>query len=69
MKADLPLTIHELGGTLSAEELVDCLPPAFIRTRLDYYLCGNPSLIADGTQALRRLRIPARQVHTERFGF
>jgi ferredoxin-NADP reductase len=33
----------------------------------DVYLCGPPGMLEDVEQALRELRVPRRQVHTEKF--
>lgn len=68
MRSRLGLQIFELGFTaLTAEVLVDCLPQQFLRTRLDYYLCGRPTMVSEGTQALHELGVRSSRIHTERF--
>jgi ferredoxin-NADP reductase len=49
---------------LTSEHLSRLLPDI---TAHDVYVCGPPSMIADVEDALRQLRVPARQIHTEKF--
>lgn len=55
-------------GRINAPMLERFLPDHPYRTRLDYFVCGPPAMIADTLAALAQLRIPASRVHTEQFG-
>ncbi|WP_037684293.1 hypothetical protein [Streptomyces griseus] len=37
-------------------------------TERDVYVCGPPAMTSAVLSALRRLKVPDRQVHAERFG-
>jgi predicted ferric reductase len=74
----LPLRVVELlndphdgwtGGVgyLTADVLTDHLPAS--RERLDYFLCGSPSMVATVVAALRTLGIAPHHIHTEKFDF
>lgn len=68
LAATLQLERHELGrAALTAELFAALLPPQFVRDRLEYFVCGPPSLVRDAISALGALDVPARQVHTEQF--
>jgi ferredoxin-NADP reductase len=43
------------------------LPGRFVRNRLDYYVCGPPTLVDDTMSALGTLEIPRSRIHTEQF--
>lgn len=68
LRTELALEVHELHrAPLTAELFADLLPPTFLRGRLDYFVCGPPSLVRDTVAALGALDIPAQRVHTEQF--
>lgn len=65
---ELDLQIHELDGApVTPELLAGKLPGRFVRNRLDYYVCGPPTLVGDTMSALGALEIPRSHIHTEQF--
>lgn len=56
----------EIGVSPFAPERLHRLVPDV--TERDVYVCGPPAMTAAVLSALRDLRVPARQVHAERFG-
>jgi predicted ferric reductase len=54
-------------GYLTADVLTDHLPAS--RERLDYFLCGSPSMVATVVAALRTLGVAPHHIHTEKFDF
>lgn len=55
------------SGVVSAPLLDAFLPGNPVRSRLEFFVCGPPALLADATTALRRLGISPRRVHVEPF--
>ncbi|MBE1491548.1 ferredoxin reductase family protein [Plantactinospora soyae] len=53
------------GPILGPDHLVELVPD--IRER-DVFVCGPPGMTAAVLHSLRQLRVPRRQVHSERFG-
>lgn len=52
-------------GRVDVALLDQVLPPN--RARLQYFMCGSPPMMDAAEAALRQLRIPDQQVHSERF--
>lgn len=67
-RLDLVVTRTE-GRRIDAALLAGILPPPGARERLDYFVCGSPSVLAGSLAALEQLGIPATTVHTEQFGW
>jgi predicted ferric reductase len=67
-RLDLVVTRTE-GRRIDAALLAEVLPPAGARERLDYFVCGSPSVLAGSLAALEQLAVPAAKVHTEQFGW
>jgi ferredoxin-NADP reductase len=66
----LHLQVTRTGGRrIDAALLAEALPGAEARDRLDYFVCGSPSLMAGSLAALEQLGVPATRVHTEQFGW
>ena len=53
-------------GRIDAAELGRHLPERY--QRLQYFICGSDSMMEDTEDALVRLGVPKRRVHSERFG-
>jgi ferredoxin-NADP reductase len=51
---------------LTASGLRELVPDV---QRRDVYLCGPAGLVSTAVQALRRLRVPRRQIHLDPFEF
>jgi predicted ferric reductase len=66
MRSELSLQIHELPR-VTPELLAARLPGRFMRNRLEYYVCGPPTLVGDTMSALGTLEIPRSRIHTEQF--
>jgi predicted ferric reductase len=66
LSEELDLQIHELTR-VTPELLAMTLPGRFVRNRLDYYVCGPPTLVDDTMSALGTLEIPRSRIHTEQF--
>ena len=67
-RLDLVVTRTE-GRRIDAALLGEVLPPPGQRERLDYFVCGSPSVLAGSLAALEQLAVPAGKVHTEQFGW
>lgn len=66
----LDLHVTRTGGRrIDAALLAGVLPGGAARDRLDYFVCGSPSLMAGSLAALEQLGVPAGRVHTEQFGW
>ena len=66
----LNLQVTRTGGRrIDAALLAEALPGPEARARLDYFVCGSPSLMAGSLAALEQLGVPAARVHTEQFGW
>jgi predicted ferric reductase len=66
----LHLQVTRTGGRrIDAALLAEVLPGPEARDRLDYFVCGSPSLMAGSLAALEQLGVPAARVHTEQFGW
>lgn len=66
LSAELDLKLVELGGArLTDDALIAVLPADY--DRLDFYVCGPPSLMHDAGMALTALGVPRYRVHTELF--
>jgi len=66
----LDLEVTRLAGRrIDAALLAEVLPDPAGRERLDYFVCGSPSLLAGSLAALDQLAVPAVRVHTEQFGW
>lgn len=57
------------GRRIDAALLAGVLPDPAERQRLDYFVCGSPSVLAGSLAALEQLGVPATRVHTEQFGW
>lgn len=55
------------GRRIDADLLTELLPRA--RGRLEYYVCGPPSLLSGTLAALDELGVPPGTVHSEQFGW
>lgn len=67
-RLDLRVT-RTAGRRVDAALLDRALPPDPLRTRLDYFVCGSPSLLAGSLAAIEQLGVPAERVNTEQFGW
>ena len=67
-RLDLRIT-RTAGRRVDAAMLHAVLPPEPLRDRLDYFVCGSPSLLAGSLAAIEQLGIPAERVNTEQFGW
>ncbi len=67
-RLDLHVT-RTAGRRVDAPMLHGVLPPEPVRHRLDYFVCGSPSLLAGSLAALEQLGVPAERVNTEQFGW
>jgi predicted ferric reductase len=67
-RLDLRIT-RTAGRRVDARLLHGVLPPEPLRDRLDYFVCGSPSLLAGSLAAIEQLGIPAERVNTEQFGW
>lgn len=54
------------GGPISPKQLLSIAPDLADR---DVFVCGPPSLISAATSSLRRLGVPSRRIHVERFAY
>ncbi|MEJ2885780.1 ferredoxin reductase family protein [Actinomycetospora aeridis] len=59
--------VRTAGRRIDADLLGEVLPRA--RGRLEYYVCGPPSLLSGTLAALERLGVPPATVHSEQFGW
>ena len=55
------------GRRIDADLISEVLPRA--RGRLEYYVCGPPSLLSGALVALDRLGVPPARIHSEQFGW
>jgi predicted ferric reductase len=60
--------IHLEGRRVDAALLAGVLPDPRVH-RLDYFVCGPPSLLDGSLAALEQLGIASERVHTEQFGW
>jgi predicted ferric reductase len=67
-RLDLVVT-RTAGRRIDAALLAEVLPDPAERARLDYFVCGSPSVLAGSLAALEQLAVPAARVHTEQFGW
>lgn len=56
-------------GEINADLIATVLSRHRDLTDLEYYLCGSPSLLAAGYDALVELGVPEEHIHTEQFDF
>ncbi|GAA4889224.1 ferredoxin reductase family protein [Actinomycetospora straminea] len=59
--------LRTAGRRVDADLLAEVLPRA--RGRLEYYVCGPPSLLSGTLAALDQLGVPPGRIHSEQFGW
>lgn len=67
-RLDLRVT-RTAGRRIDAAMLAEVLPDPAGRARLEYFVCGSPSVTAGSLAALEQMGVPAARVHTEQFGW
>jgi predicted ferric reductase len=67
-RLDLRVT-HTDGRRIDAALLSAVLPHGVHQRRLQYFVCGSPSVTAGSLAALEQLAVPADRIHTEQFGW
>lgn len=67
-RLDLRVTRTE-GRRIDAALLAEVVPDPAERQRLEYFVCGSPSIMTGSLAALEQLGVPPVRVHTEQFGW